>query len=337
MHTGHRYRISEFILWTRADSVWILAIATFPVLLYQFAGWHWIAVPWVPIALVGTAAAFVAGFRNNATYDRLWEARRIWGGIVNTSRSWGILTHDFLLAHGGLAAGECSAARQRLVYRHLAWLTALRYQLRQPRSWEHMTVPVNAEYRRRTFHVAELEGDMQAELAVLLPPAELAELEGKANKATQIIALQSRQLAALAGSDALEANRHVALERLLQDCFDLQGQCERIKNFPYPRQFATINLFFIRIFMFLLPLGVLNEFAKLGGNLVWLAVPFSFLVGWVFNTLERVGEVTENPFEGGPNDVPITALSRTIEIDLREMLGEREIPPAIAPTNRILM
>ena len=176
----------------------------------------------------------------------------------------------------------------------------------------------------------------RSELAALLEPADLAALEGKSNKATQVLALQSRHLAAAAGN-ALEANRHVALERLLQDCFDLQGQCERIKNFPYPRQFATINLFFIRIFMFLLPLGVLNEFAKLGGNLVWLTVPFSFVVGWVFNTLERVGEVTENPFEGGPNDVPITALSRTIEIDLREMLGEKDIPPALTPTNRILM
>ncbi len=309
----------------------------FPVLLYRYAGWHWIAVPWVPIALVGTAAAFVTGFRNSATYDRLWEARRIWGGIVNTSRSWGILTHDFLLAHGGLVPTECMATRKKLVYRHFAWLTALRYQLREPRPWEHMTVPVNVEFRRRTFRVAELEDSMEEELAALLAPADLAALEGKSNKATQILALQSRHLAALAAANALEANRHVALERLLQDCFDLQGQCERIKNFPYPRQFATINLFFIRIFMFLLPLGVLNEFAKLGGNLVWLTVPFSFVVGWVFNTLERVGEVTENPFEGGPNDVPITALSRTIEIDLREMLGEKDIPPALTPTNRILM
>lgn len=337
MHTGHRYRIKEFVFWTRDDSVWILAISLFPVLLYQYAGWHWIAVPWVPIALVGTAAAFVAGFRNSATYDRLWEARRIWGGIVNTSRSWGILTHDFLLAHGGMLPTECMAARKELVYRHLAWLTALRYQLREPRPWEHMTVPVNVEFRRRTFRVAELEDSMEEQLAALLEPADLAALEGKSNKATQVLALQSRHLAALAAGNALEANRHVALERLLQDCFDLQGQCERIKNFPYPRQFATINLFFIRIFMFLLPLGVLNEFAKLGGNLVWLTVPFSFVVGWVFNTLERVGEVTENPFEGGPNDVPITALSRTIEIDLREMLGEKDIPPALTPTNRILM
>ena len=126
------------------------------------------------------------------------------------------------------------------------------------------------------------------------------------------------------------------LEGLLVELFTLQGQCERIKNFPYPRQFATLNLMFVRLFIALVPFGMLGEFAKLGGDFVWLTIPFSALVAWVFNMMERIGESTENPFEGSANDVPITALTRTIEIDLREMLDETDIPEPLKPQNLIL-
>jgi putative membrane protein len=337
MHIGNRYTVREFLRWTRYDSYWILAISTLPVLLYQGLGWRWLSVPWVPIAMIGTAAAFIVGFKNNATYDRLWEARRIWGGIVNSSRSWGMLVHDFIQPGGGVTPDGVTTARRELVYRHLAWLTALRYQLRQPRSWEGMLLRENADYRQRTYRVAEQEGDVLKELAPLLSAADLAALDGVANRATHLVALQSRQLAALAAGGAIEANRHVALQRLLQDCYDLQGQCERIKNFPYPRQFATVNHFFVRIFMWLLPLGVLHEFDQLGSGVIWLSIPFSFVVGWVFNALDRVGQSTESPFEGSPNDVPITTLARTIEIDLRQMLGETEVPRPLEPVNQILM
>jgi putative membrane protein len=94
---------------------------------------------------------------------------------------------------------------------------------------------------------------------------------------------------------------------------------------------------FIRLFASLIPFGILNEFQKLGDWMIWLTIPFSVIVAWIFMTMERIGESTENPFEGGANDVPITAMSRTIEIDLREMLDEQDLPPALAPVNHILM
>lgn len=127
------------------------------------------------------------------------------------------------------------------------------------------------------------------------------------------------------------------LEKVLVDLYAQQGKCERIKNFPYPRQFGTLNLIFTRLFINLVPFGMLGEFSKLGDGAIWLTVPFSALVAWVFNMMEKIGEATENPFEGSANDVPITAITRTIEIDLREMLGERDIPPPLQPKNNILM
>ena len=127
------------------------------------------------------------------------------------------------------------------------------------------------------------------------------------------------------------------MEKRLADLYDQQGKCERIKNFPYPRQFASINLFFIWLFVILLPFGMLNEFQKLGEHYVWLTIPFSIVVSWVFVSMEKVGESTENPFEGSANDVPITALSRTIEIDLRDMLNEENLPSPLTAENKILM
>jgi putative membrane protein len=149
--------------------------------------------------------------------------------------------------------------------------------------------------------------------------------------------LQSKQLKELKQSGLIDPLNHVAMEGLLINFYEQQGKSERIKNFPYPRQFASINLFFVRLFVFMVPFGMLKEFEKLGDHMVWLTVPFSVLVSWVFSSMEKVGESTENPFEGGANDVPITSMSRTIEIDLREMLDETDLPPAIQPINNILM
>jgi putative membrane protein len=87
----------------------------------------------------------------------------------------------------------------------------------------------------------------------------------------------------------------------------------------------------------LLPFGFLNEFSKIGENYIWFTIPFSVLTGWVFLVLQQIGESTENPFEGNVNDVSITQISRNIEIDLRDMLGEKDLPAPMAPVNDVLM
>ncbi len=131
--------------------------------------------------------------------------------------------------------------------------------------------------------------------------------------------------------------RQVEMENMLVDLYGQQGKCDRIKNFPYPRQYATLNLMFVRLFNGMVPFGMLGEFAKLGEHFVWLTIPFTAVVAWVFIMMERIGEATENPFEGSANDVPITAMTRTIEIDLRQMLGEQDVPTPLQAQNHILM
>jgi putative membrane protein len=338
MHTGKHYKLREIIYWTRREIFVLLLLGTIPTALYQFWGIK-LTIPWVPIALIGTAVAFIVGFKNNATYGRLWEARQIWGAIINVSRAWGIMVKDFVTRTNvtvNVPKDELKKIHRRLIYRHMAWLTALRFQLREPRAWENLNTSYNAEYKRR-YSIPEHESKLDVELAKFLSDEELKYVLGKKNRATQLITLQSNDLRTLTETGLIDNFRHVEMENMLVNLFDQQGKCERIKNFPYPRQFATINLYFVRLFTLLVPFGMLQEFEKLGQYYVWLTIPFTALVCWVFLTMEKIGEATENPFEGTPNDIPMAALSRTIEIDLREMLDEKDVPGPVNAVNNILM
>ena len=91
------------------------------------------------------------------------------------------------------------------------------------------------------------------------------------------------------------------------------------------------------IFIVLLPFSMIPELMKLGDWGVWLSVPISALIGWVYVMMELVGDYSENPFQGMANDIPMLSLCRTIEIDLRQMLKETDLPPSIEPKNGILM
>ncbi len=107
--------------------------------LYQFAGLQWLRIPWAPLALIGTAVAFLIGFQNNAAYGRAWEARKIWGGIVNASRAWAVMSRDLVNNDHAVqpVSDEALAEhRTRLIHRHLAWMTALRHSMRVKKSWE---------------------------------------------------------------------------------------------------------------------------------------------------------------------------------------------------------
>ena len=335
MNAGRYYKISHFIPWTITKIGEMLVISSVPTLLYYFFGWKWLAIPWVPVALVGTAAAFIAGFRNTQTYARVWEARQIYGGIVNLSRTWGVMIRDSVRSAD---PEQERAIHRELFYRHFAWMTALRFQLREPKYWENVqSRSYYGRYLKKYYQVPEWNSDLQTELQTYLAPGELAEIIGRKNRATQLLSLQSKTLRSLNENGLLSDLNFVECEQLIKDLYDQQGRCERIKNFPYPRQFASISWFFVHILAVLLPMGFLQEFSKLGPNMCWLTIPFSTLVGWMFMTLEQIGESTENPFEGNANDVPIASISRTIEIDMREMLDETELPSPIPVMNQIMM
>lgn len=197
MHTGN-YTLKEVLYWTRREIYVLLLLGIVPTGLYQFWGIK-LTIPWVPIALIGTAVAFIVGFKNNATYGRLWEARQIWGSIINASRSWGIMVMDFVTRKNvaiNVSEEELKNIHRRLIYRHLSWLTALRFQLREPRAWENLNTSYNAEYKRR-YSIPEHESKLEGELAKFLSDEDLSQVLSKKNRATQLITLQSKDLRTL--------------------------------------------------------------------------------------------------------------------------------------------
>ena len=216
---------------------------------------------------------------------------------------------------------------RELVDRHVAWLAALRTLLRRRKPWELSTRAVErwrAASGMNDMSAAVLEARMQP----YLTPAELAWVMARKNPATQLLAKQSERLAALYAAGRIDDFRHVELTRLIETFYTLQGQCERIKNFPLPRQYVSANAWFIFLFVFSVPFGLLPLFTS-GARAGWIGVPICAVLSWVFLVWNKVTDWSENPFEGLGNDIPIDGLSRTIEIDLLEVLGEDDLPEPV--------
>jgi len=334
MHVGKSYGLIEAAWWTRRKAGILVLSASLVVGLYQGFGWTWLVLPWPVIAMLGTAASFIVGFKNAQTYSRTVEAQQVWSSITATSRYWGLISRDF---------PDDAAAASGLVTRHLAWLTALRYLLRTPRIWEVGARTADAEYREKLFEVAEHTVPLAQALERYLPRETVAGLMASDSLPLALMAEQSRALRELFASQKIPVLHHTEMQKTLKDLADQHARAERLKNFPYPRQYALVNSLFVWSFALLLPLGVVREFAQLEAPgqmhdlMAWLAIPFSVLVAWMYVLLDQVGESTENPFEGGANDVPITHLCAGIERELRTLLGERELPVPAAPVNHILL
>lgn len=335
MHTGRRYTPLEFFRWTLGDTLWLLAIATVPTVLYV-AGFSFVALPWQPIAILGTALAFVVGFKNNAAYGRVWEARQIYGSIINDSRSFAYTLRDAL-------GGKDSAVVKLMFYRHFAWLTAMRFQLREPRNWENMQRWSNQDFARGHYTIPERGRKLEDELLPYLAPDELRYILSKKNRATQLIALQSETLASLKKEGVINDFQWTGLQNSIIRFTDDQGRAERIKNFPYPRNFSSVTTYLMIVFIIMQPFGLLEAYSKLGdgtfleGYTIWFNIPLSAVIGWVYRVLDTIGESSVNPFEGSANDVPITQISRTIEIDMRDMLDEKTLPEPIVPHNNVVL
>lgn len=337
MNVGSYYKIYHFIPWTKRNIYKIALLSIIPTILYGVFGITWIAIPWAIVALVGVGAAFIAGFRNTQTYNRLWEARQIWGSIVNDSRTWSMMIKDFITEKNTNSDSEAlKTIHKRLVYRHVAWLTALRHQLRKPQVWENQHKSHFQAYLKN-YKVPEWDSNIETDMKPYLSQTDMDLVLSRKNRATQLLGLQSEDLKQLKKQGLIDAFPYVQLEGILKEFFTHQGKAERIKNFPYPRQFTSINIYFIWLLAILIPFALVKPLSELGTYGVWLTIPISIIVGWVFTSLDQVGESTENPFEGGANDIPMANMSRTIEIDMREMLGETDLPEPITAVNNVLM
>lgn len=324
-----------FLLGTAAWSSFILYVN-------EFLEYHFISIPVAPVTTIGIAVSLYLGFKSTSAYNRWWEARQIWGDIINRSRDWGNSVLNLVPAVEGKSLD--AAVQKDLIVRHIAWVNALAFQLRA--SSRLKTADATRIFgHRRVFdehHFHQTEESYHR----LLPADDTAELERYTNKATQILRRQGEQLKALAEQGVLDSYRHVAMMAMLGAFYDAQGKCERIKNTPFPRQVANFGLMFTWVFIILLPLAFVDMFEaeaklnNLSGSLtleyMLVLVPFTVMISWVFFIMEKVSDSTEDPFEGGVTDVPISALCRVIEIDLKEMMDAEDIPEPLKPVDGVL-
>jgi putative membrane protein len=281
--------------------VFDLAVA----LAYVYGGWAWVALPAIPLSIFGGVIGVLAGFRNTSAYARWWEARIIWGAIVNNSRSFAREVLTLICAPEGGQAMEreiCEVKRQ-LVLLQVAYVTALRSSLRGAPPCE--------------------------ELTGLIPEQEIEHLKTQNNVP---LAIQQNMASVVAHCYTLgwiDNIRWASLDRTLSSLMDSQGASERIKNTPMPRLYDLYIRRFISVYCLLLPLGMVQDLR--------LLTPIgSTFVGFIFLALDQIGRDLETPFANTPHDISLTAINRTIEINLKQMIGEKSIPEPLAPVDGVL-
>ncbi len=332
--------------WLRGGILFIFVYIIIVSLLYRFDIVH-ISLPILPVTLIGTAVAFYVGFKNNNAYDRMWEARKIWGAIVNNSRSWAIAVDGYVshIFNDQLKDEQLQSTKETLIRRHIGWLYQLRRQLLEVQPWEH-AAQKNHEGRSGRMYQEHFgvglykEEAAQVGLENYVSPDELSRYANKANIATQLIAQQQKDLLALREHLIIDDFRHMEMTELLNQFYDDQGKCERINKFPLPRQYAVSARIFTYIFILILPFSVMPAIYQAVSGSNWaslIAVLLTALVTWVYYMMENVGDYSENPFQGMANDIPMLNMSRTIEIDMLQIIGEENTPPPIGPKNGILM
>lgn len=334
MYVKRNLRFIPIFLGTWKNLVFFFLWTTFVFYLYHYQGWKFISLAFEPLSVIGIAVSFYLGFKNSQSYDRFWEARKIWGSVVNYSRTWA--TEVISLVQDDSKEED----HKELIYRHLAWINVLRIQLREPSSF---SIKPNRSLKR-AIEGYEEKKSLQDILRLFVSAEETASLESRKNMATHLLKNQGLHLEKLFKAGRINDFDKLLFYHLIEEMYNQQGACERIKNTPFPRQYAYFGTVFAWIFVLLLPFGLVNAFTEevIGlsdSSRLWMelaAVCLSVLVSWIFITIDKIGSNSEDPFEGRSGDVPMTAICRTIEIDLRDMLNEKSLPVSISPINNIL-
>jgi ion channel-forming bestrophin family protein len=318
------------LLWhfARKNLLRSFLIAATACILYKIVGWRWLGISFVPIATIGTAVAFYIGFKNNQAYDRMWEARKLWGSITNNSRSFAAML---------IAVVPDKATQKEFLYRHIAWVHILRLQLRKTIPWATSKDHLHQTFLTEKHELEQFDAGVKKIFADAGKTGYFEMLSKRSNIANHLLKKQIHELAQLKRIGVINDFEHTYLVNQVAELINHQGGCERIKNTPLYRQYSVFSRVFVVLFIWLLPFGLMNEMDKAGQYGVWLTIPFSMLISWVFFTMEQVGEFSENPFDNAINDVPLTAICTTIETDIKEFLGNDNLPQKVAPVDEVLL
>ena len=282
------------LFWNRKWILIFILIASFAYTLYHVFDYKWVKLPIVPVSILGGAIAIFLGFRNSSAYDRWWEARKIWGAVVNDSRTFVMQVLSYSSSNGSEEdEKELKAWQKELVYRHIGWIYALASHLRKEEYCE--------------------------ELKDWIPESDREALQGKSNIPAQLVLRQGIRVKDGLNNGWIEMFRQFEIMGTLSKLYDDQGKSERIKNTVFPYYYNYFTRLFLRLFTICLPFALVTQ-------MDWAMIPISTAISFVFYILDKTGMITEVPFEGRAADTPMRTLCRGIEIDLREMIRDENIP-----------
>ena len=291
-------------LWSVARELWrhFIAVVLYVSLIegldirYE---WKDTAYPLPVIAILGTVIGLLLAFRTNSCYGRWWEARILWGAIVNDSRTW---TRQ-LLEFASSTDAETQPAITRMCHRQIAWCYSLSRSLRGQEATQ--------------------------DLDTLLTEEEMREVSKK-HVPNLLLLQQGQELRALKQEGHLETFEFIELEKTLLRLTNAMGGCERIRNTTFPRSYSRMINLLIYLFVICLPFGLVD--------LPWFGlVSTSISFAIAFLMVDRVSIFLQDPFSNRPSDTPMLSIARTIEINIREMLGETELPEKLNPVRGVLM
>jgi putative membrane protein len=252
------------------------------------------SIPTIIPTVLGTAIAFFIGFNNNQAYDRWWEARKVWGGLVNDSRSFARSLLSYVPQ-----SDENNVLVQQMVRRHIAFLYALK---------------------------AKLRGTVDLIYVKYLDEEERKQVEKQANIHNAILHKQSEDLEQLYSSGKIDGFKFMQINELLVKFSDQMGMSERIKNTVFPTTYSYLTKVFIWLFVVTFTLVISQEMG------LW-SIFMGWMIGFVFVSTQINGMNLVDPFENNVAGIPLNQITRTIEINLLEMMGEEDTPPPILPIN----
>lgn len=250
--------------------------------------------PIIP-TILGTALAFFIGFNNNQAYDRWWEARKIWGALVNDSRTWARQLMHYTVSSGTINQPDLTRIREIMVMRHIGFVYALKEFLRG-----------SSEKVYRDF----------------LSTEDIGFAEQEANRANALLSRQAADIQYLHDNGAIDGFKFLALNRTINNFCDQMGQSERIKNTIFPTTYSYYSRFFIWVFIICVTMVTADAIH------LW-AIGVGALVGYVFLTIHTIGQALLNPFDYIPTGIPLDQISRTIEINLLQAIKHPQIPDPI--------
>lgn len=307
MIVSRKLKWNHIIYYTRFKLLYFVVLSVGVFALHKYIKIPSLNIPFNAVATLSTALAIYLGFKNNNAYERWWEARKIWGLIVNYSRSWAREVLTMILPNGNQGE-ELSKLQHRLLYRHIAFVNALRVFLRKQHDYNKSNIT----------ELVEVSNGYD-EIKKFISEKEYGEAMTKKNPPNYLLQLQGDDLKTAFENGWLTDFRFIKLSETLTEFNNHQGMSERIKNTPLPRPYSFFSRVFVTIHGTLIPFAFIEE-------LDWVNIPLSILINFVFLALDYVGERTEDPFENRMDDTPLTAISQTVEENVKEMYGDIDLP-----------